>query len=80
MSALRDVICSILPSDSDIDDSTLDYFESLISDIKESSECHEAAMASVKESLTPFFESYGIAPDLEAAEVLIFGLILILCK
>jgi ATP-binding cassette subfamily F protein 3 len=55
----RAVLKANLPS---IDDDTLDYFESMI----ESGE--SITKESMKETLAPFIESYGLAQDLESAE------------
>ncbi len=55
----RKVLRDNLPS---IDDDTLDYFESMIEDGE------SITKESMKETLAPFIESYGLAQDLEAAE------------
>lgn len=55
----REVLKANLPS---IDDDTLDYFESMI-EMGES-----ITKESMKETLAPFIESYGLAQDLESAE------------
>ena len=46
----------------DIDDSTLDYFESMIVD------AGSVDREELKENMAPFFESYGLATDLANAE------------
>lgn len=58
---VRSVLSSLL---SDIDDSTLDYFESIIV------ESGAVDRDSFKENLAPFFESYGFASDISNAESL----------
>lgn len=57
---IKGVLKSLLP---DIDDSTEDYFESMINDTG----CDKV---SLKENLAPFLESYGLSVDLESAEAI----------
>ena len=66
---VKEILVSVLPNVSDIDESTLDYFESIISDATSSSDSSLTISTNIKESLCPFLESYGIITDLDAAEV-----------
>ncbi len=66
---VKEVLIAVLPNVSDIDDSTLDYFESIISDITSSSDSPATIAANIKDSMSPFLESYGIITDSDAAEV-----------
>ena len=67
---VKEILISVLPNNSDIDDSTLDYLESIISDITSSAESPSTISNNIKESLSPFLESYGIITDSDAAEVI----------
>jgi hypothetical protein len=67
---VKEILISVLPNNSDIDDSTLDYLESIISDITCSAESPSTISNNIKESLSPFLESYGIITDSDAAEVI----------
>jgi hypothetical protein len=53
----------------DLDDSTIEYFESIIGDVKNTSGSFSSMSFAMKESLSPFLESYGLASSLEIAEV-----------
>lgn len=57
---IRTVLRTLLP---DIDESTEDYFESMVSDIG-------CDLSSLKENLAPFIESYGLSADIETAEAI----------
>jgi ATP-binding cassette, subfamily F, member 3 len=56
---VREVLNGLLP---DLDESTVDYFESIVM------ESGSIDRAGLKETLAPFFESYGCAEDLQSAE------------
>lgn len=56
---VRSILQGLLP---EIDESTLDYFESIVTD------SNVIDRAGLKENMAPFFESYGLAADLEEAE------------
>lgn len=56
---VRSILQVLLP---EIDESTLDYFESIVTD------SNVIDRAGLKENMAPFFESYGLATDLEEAE------------
>lgn len=56
---VRSILQGLLP---EIDESTLDYFESIVTD------SNVIDRAGLKENMAPFFESYGLANDLVEAE------------
>ena len=60
-SKVRSVLGALLP---EIDESTLDYFESMVMDST------TIDREGLKETMAPFFESYGLATDLQHAESL----------
>lgn len=67
---IKEILLQVLPRDSDLDDSTLEYFESIISDICSSPDNIHGIAVSLKEALAPFLESYGIVPSIDIGEVL----------
>lgn len=56
----RDILQKFLPN---IDDDTLDYFQSFI-------DTDHVTQSTLKETLAPFIESYGLASSLEEAEAI----------
>lgn len=61
----RSVLRSVLPG---IDEDALEYFDSLLADLGTTSGATNEA--SLKETLAPFIESYGLAQSLEEAEAM----------
>jgi hypothetical protein len=64
--SIRSILQAVLPSE--IDESTLDYFESILTDMNSENKNHFDP-ATLNETLAPFLESYGLAEDSTEAEV-----------